>query len=147
MPSRNVLNEDTGIAGGFAPPTPDAIHTFTLAKDAKQLQVTSAIRPDGSPSLQDALPKTLDAEHDETKALIQELHDILKDLPTEQPPGSEDIYGLDTSIAWGSDDLEWVNGGPQGCGGGTSFVQPTAEQKLKFKRAVEIATELSAKAA
>ena len=105
------------------------------------------MRQVGASGLQDLGPKSLDAEHDETKVLIQELHDILKDLPTEQPPGSEDIYGLDISIAWGSEDLEWVNGGPQGCGGGTSSVQATAEQKRKFKRAVEIATELSTKTA
>lgn len=77
---------------------------------------------------------------------MDELHGILKEIPTEQPPGSEDIYGLDTSIAWQSDDLEWYNGGPQGCGGGQSFVQATAEDKAKFKRAVEIVNELSEKA-
>ncbi|KAG6835244.1 hypothetical protein H0H93_003580, partial [Arthromyces matolae] len=65
------------------------------------------------------------------------------ELPTEFPPGSEDIYGLDTSIAWGSEDLEWVNGGPQGCGGGPSEVQATDEQKAKFKRAVDIVQELT----
>ncbi|CAE6479038.1 unnamed protein product [Rhizoctonia solani] len=67
----------------------------------------------------------------------------MKEIPTESPPGSEDIYGLDTAIMWMSDDLEWMNGGPQGCGGGVSYVQPTEEQKAKFKRAVEIVTELT----
>lgn len=67
----------------------------------------------------------------------------MQDLPTEQPPGSEDIYGLDTGLAFGSDELEWSNGGPQGCGGGTSFVQVTAEQKERFKRAVEIVNHLA----
>lgn len=38
--------------------------------------------------------------------------------------------------------MEWCNGGPQGCGGGTSTVQATEEQKTKFKRAVEIVKEL-----
>jgi hypothetical protein len=69
----------------------------------------------------------------------------LKELPTEYPPGSEDIYRLDTSIAWGSDDLVWVNGGPQGCGGGVSTIQATDEQKAKFKRAVDIVKELADK--
>jgi hypothetical protein len=64
----------------------------------------------------------------------------------EDPKGSEDIYGMDTSIAWGSDDLEWYNGGPQGCGGGNSTVKATAKDKAKFKRAVEIVNELVNKA-
>lgn len=99
---------------------------------------------------------------------MEELHSILKEIPTELPPGSEDIYGLDTGIMWGSEDLEWAvscpslcprryliqfiwaisqNGGPSGCGGGTSDVQPTPEQKAKFKRAVDIVTELTANGA
>jgi hypothetical protein len=65
-----------------------------------------------------------------------------QELPTEQPPGSEDIYGQDTSIAFGSDDLEWVNGGPAGCGSGVSAVQATEVQKAKFRRAVEIVNHL-----
>lgn len=70
----------------------------------------------------------------------------MKELPTEQPPGSEDIYGLNTGIVWGSSNLEWANGGPQGCGGGKSTVQVTEEQKAKFKRAVEIVKQLVDKA-
>lgn len=99
--------------------------------------------------LQSAAPKALsftDTDADSQK-LVDELHDILKTLPTEQPPGSEDIYGLDTSIAWGSDDLMWMNGGPQGCGGGTSSVQASNEEKAKFRRAVDIVNELVSKAA
>ncbi|KAG6864515.1 hypothetical protein C0991_009002, partial [Blastosporella zonata] len=124
------------IAGGFAPPIPDAIYTIDKASDTSQLFVQSQIRPDGTPDLQLAPSQSLSAEdHD---VLITKLHNILKDLPTEQPPGSQDIYGLNTSIAWMSDDLEWYNGGPAGCGGGESFVQPTEEQKANFKTAVDI---------
>lgn len=36
----------------------------------------------------------------------------------------------------------WMNGGPQGCGGGSSEVQATDEEKSKFRRAVEIVNEL-----
>ncbi|KAG5642287.1 hypothetical protein DXG03_003064 [Asterophora parasitica] len=131
-----------GIVGGFAPPTPDHIHTVTKAASNPSLLIASAVRPSGTPALQDAAPKSLAADHADASALVEELHSILKELPTEQPPGSEDIYGLNTSIAWGSEDLEWYNGGPQGCGGGTSEVQPTEEQKAKFRRAVEIVNEL-----
>ena len=130
-----------GITGGFAPPTPSAIFTIT-GTPTTNLTVTSAIRPDGTPTLQDALPKTLSASDPATTALIDELHTILKEIPTESPPGSEDIYGLDTGIAFGSDDLMWMNGGPAGCGGGKSTVQASEEDKKKFKRAVDIVEKL-----
>ncbi|KAF8148469.1 hypothetical protein B0H34DRAFT_802993 [Crassisporium funariophilum] len=131
-----------GITGGFAPPTPNAIHTFTQPLNSKTLTIASSIRPTGTPELQDIAPKFVSSEDKDTSALLDELHGILKVIPTESPPGSQDIYGLDTSIAWGSDDLVWMNGGPQGCSGGESEVQPTAEEKKKFKRAVDIVNEL-----
>lgn len=79
--------------------------------------------------------------------MVEELEGILKTIPVESPPGSEDIYGLDTSIMWGSNDLQWSNGGPQGCTGGTSDVKATEEDKKKFNRAVEIVNILVDKAA
>jgi hypothetical protein len=75
------------------------------------------------------------------------LYTILKSIPTEFPPGSEDIYGKDTSIAWISDDLQWVNMAPGGCVQFTSTVKPTDEDKAKFSRAVEIVNELAGKKA
>ncbi|KAG6815294.1 hypothetical protein H0H87_003247, partial [Tephrocybe sp. NHM501043] len=133
------------IVGGFAPPTPDAIHTITKAYNNTNLIVSSAVRSEGSPQLQDAAPKSLSAKDPDHDALITKLHLILKELPTESPPGSEDIYGLNMSIAWGSEDLEWCNGGPAGCGGGLSDVQASEEQKAKFKHAVDIVHELALK--
>jgi len=136
-----------GIAGGFAPPTPSAIYTVTATQNQPHLNITSAVRPDGTPSLQDALPKSLPISDVEASTLVDELHGILKSIPTEHPPGSQDIYGMDTSIAWGSEDMQWSNGGPQGCGGGQSQTQPNDEEKAKFKRAIEIVNKLVAKAA
>ncbi|KAF7296809.1 hypothetical protein MIND_00911900 [Mycena indigotica] len=130
-----------GIAGGFAPPTPDSVYTIARSDGIASLAITAAVRPDGTPELQEAAPKSL-ALDDASGTLVDELHSILRSIPTESPPGSEDIYGLDTSIFWGSDDLEWYNGGPQGCGGGFSEVKATEEDKTKFKRAVEIIKEL-----
>jgi len=143
-----------GITGGFAPPTPSAIHSITTNVTQPVLNVTSAVRPDGTPQLRDAVPKTLSVSPDSdsnpdvqhTLKLVEELHTILKSIPVEFPPGSQDIYGMDTSIAFQSDDLEWYNGGPSGCGGGTSEVQATDDNKKSFKRAVEIVNELVAKA-
>ena len=131
-----------GITGGFAPPTPNAIFTVMRSPQRPDLQVTTAVRADGTPSLQDAAPKSLSASDAKTIALVDELHNILKTIPTESPIGSEDIYKLDTSIAFGSGDFTWMNGGPDGCGGGKSTVQPTEEDRAKFKRAVEIVETL-----
>ncbi|EIN14219.1 hypothetical protein PUNSTDRAFT_59646, partial [Punctularia strigosozonata HHB-11173 SS5] len=140
----------SGITGGFAPPTPNHIFTVTRPENKESLNITAAVRPKGTPGLQSAVPKSLglsDVVGDsKAEALVEELHDILKNLPTEQPPGSEDIYGFDTSIAWGSEDLMWCNGSPQGCGGGQSEVQVTEEQKASFRRAVDIVNELVNKA-
>lgn len=105
------------------------------------LAISLARRAPDTPDLTPEAPNVVaTADHE---ALIDELHSILKELPMEEPSGSEDIYGLDTSIAWQSDDLEWQNGGPEGCGGGESFVKANEEQRKNFKRAVEIIEEIS----
>ncbi|KAI0633928.1 hypothetical protein C8Q77DRAFT_1108506 [Trametes polyzona] len=141
------LRLQRGITGGFAPPTPEAIVTITSIPTQNLLNITSAVRPKGTPTLQDAAPKSVPASDPDTTALVSELKSILSSIPTESPPGSEDIYGLDTSIAFGSDDFFWQNGGPQGCGGGESSVKPTEEERAKFKRAVEIVEKLTEKEA
>ncbi|KIK03737.1 hypothetical protein K443DRAFT_94570 [Laccaria amethystina LaAM-08-1] len=134
-----------GMSGGFAPPNPSAIVTMTKPSNVSFLNIAAATREPDAPSLQDLAPKSIDTSKQHTTELINELHDILHSIPTESPPASEDIYGLDTSIAWGSDDLQWMNLGPQGCVRGESSVQPTPEQKIKFKRAVDIVHELLGK--
>ncbi|KAG9079635.1 hypothetical protein FRC06_007610 [Ceratobasidium sp. 370] len=143
-PQEFYVRVQHGISGGFAPPTPNAIHSLSRSSnDPSKLFIQSMVRPEGTPHLNAAANKHISV--DDHSHLITELHSILKELPTEVPPGSEDIYGMDTSIMWGSEDLEWVNGGLQGCGDGYSSVQPTPEQKAKFKRAVDIVTELTQK--
>ncbi|KAI0077567.1 hypothetical protein K474DRAFT_1066023 [Panus rudis PR-1116 ss-1] len=132
-----IPDKSTGITGGFAPPTPNAIFTVKRSENKSALHVTSAIRPSGTPSLQDGESKELTLNSD-NEALIEELYSILRSIPTESPPGSEDIYGLDTSIAFGSGDFMWMNGGPQGCGHGESSVKASEDDKAKFKRAIEI---------
>ncbi|KAK2460733.1 hypothetical protein APHAL10511_007203 [Amanita phalloides] len=155
LPSFSVRLQH-GIKGGFAPPTPNAIHTIDLdtndlsALSAEQhhvLRVNSHIRQDGTADIQGGHPKTLTIPHgSDDENAIHELHALLKDLPTEFPPGAEDIYGLDTSIAWGSENLRWQNGGPEGCGSGQSAVKADDDHKVKFKRAVEIVNGLVNKA-
>jgi len=130
-----------GIVGGFAPPTPNALYTLNREDQSANLSIHRQKREPGQPSLKSLASKTVPVT--DAEALINELHDILKEIPTEQPAGSEDIYGLDTGIFWESDDFTWMNGGPQGCGGGESSVKPTDQQKTKFKRAVEIVEQLA----
>jgi len=138
VPSQFFIRLQHGIRGGFAPPTPNEVHVITrMSGTPTTLLVRSDVRKKGEPELSSLAPKDVQLAGDK-EAQIEELHKILKSLPTEQPPGSQDIYDMDTQIAWGSDDLEWCNGGPQGCGGGESSVQPTEAQKAQFSKAVEI---------
>lgn len=134
-----------GITGGFAPPIPTAVYTVTGSSKVPHIQVTSATRDHGTPTLQDASPKTLASDDAETTTLVDELHGILKVLPIEDP-GCDDLYGMDTSIFWGSDDLTWKNGAPKGCGSTNSKKEATDEEKKKFGRAVEIVHKLVSKA-
>ncbi|CCM05376.1 uncharacterized protein FIBRA_07592 [Fibroporia radiculosa] len=145
-PSEFSLRLQHGITGGFAPPTASAIYTITASPSQPMLQIGTAIRPDGTPSLQDASIKSLSSSDESVNTLLEELHTILQSLPTEYPPGSEDIYGMDTSIAYGSKDLTWMNGGPQGCGTGQSERKATEAERAKFGRAVSIVNELVEKA-
>ena len=124
----------SGITGGFAPPEPEAVKSVTYAPGTKTLQITSS----------SSNPTQKSAEKDSSvDVLVEELESILRTIPTGGPEGG-DIYGLNTSIMWGSDNLEWYNGFSQGCGGFNS-VQPTDGEKAKFKRALEIANTLVAK--
>lgn len=112
-----------------------------ISKEAdSEVTVASLVREPGQSNLENLPQRTISSTR--TDDLVNELETILKAIPTESPPGSEDIYGLDTGISWASTDFEWMNGGPGGCGGGTSEVQATDGQKRKFNRAVEIIEEI-----
>jgi len=140
VPDQFHLRVVHGIVGGFAPPAPAAVKSVTYSAETKNLQIQVT-----SPSSPSSDLTALAVKKDESvDTLVEELQSILKTLPTEDPPGSEDIYGFDTSIMWGSDSFVWNNAGAQGCGG-SSQVQATKEQKAKFKRALEIADNLVAK--
>ncbi|KAL6912566.1 hypothetical protein FSST1_010326 [Fusarium sambucinum] len=129
-PSQFYFRLQHGITGGFAPPTPDLIIEITGDGGSLQINVNEGVE------CRDSTSKTETVATYE--ALVDELHGIVKELPTEEPTGSEDIYGFDTGIVWGSDDLEWRNGGPQGCSGGSSSVEASEDQKQQFSRAIEI---------
>ncbi|KAG8823152.1 hypothetical protein FRC17_009393 [Serendipita sp. 399] len=136
-----------GITGGIVPPNPTSVQrlTFSLADGQASVLFQRTTRkpeerslPD-EPTAQATLPSS---SHSKVDDLIEELEGILKKLPTEQPPGSKDIYGLDIGLRYGSDNVEWMNGGPAGCGDGWSDTEVTDEQIEQFKRAVAIVEEL-----
>jgi hypothetical protein len=59
------------------------------------------------------------------------------ELPVEVPPGSEDLYGMDTSL-WLSDGLRrWHNAAPSGCVHGRSEARSTEAQRAAFAAVVE----------
>ncbi|KAG8811310.1 hypothetical protein FRC19_003994 [Serendipita sp. 401] len=136
-----------GITGGIVPANPTSVQTLTSSIAGGQGSILfqrttrkheEAKLPD-EPTAQATLPSST---HTKVDDLIEELEGILKEIPTESPPGSKDIYGMDIGLMFGSDDLQWMNGGPAGCGSGWSENEPTEDQVEKFKRAVEIVEEL-----
>ena len=102
----------------------------------------SADAVDGDAALSEPKLKKLNISKDDTETLVSKLHNILKTLPVESPPGSEDIYGRDISIFWGSDDLQWTNGGPGRGGTGKSETVASDKDKEQFDKAVAIVCEL-----
>ncbi|KAF8148470.1 hypothetical protein B0H34DRAFT_737184 [Crassisporium funariophilum] len=130
-----------GITGGFAPPTPNAIYTIVQPLGSKFLTISSAVRHLGTPHLQPTTIKYVSSEDQDTATLLVELQRILKTIPT---GGNGDIYGLDTSISWGSaSDLQWMREpAAQGCGGVADGMKATANEKAKFRRAIQIVDEL-----
>ncbi|KAH6954199.1 hypothetical protein DER45DRAFT_570011 [Fusarium avenaceum] len=138
-PSEFMIRLQRGITGGFAPPTPSAIYTISKGPDS-EVTITSSVREDGQPMLGNPTEKTIPST--QINELVNELEAIFQEIPVESPPGSEDIYGLNIGLTWGTNDIEWMNGGPEGCGGGTSYVIPTPEQKQSFERAIEIIEEI-----
>jgi hypothetical protein len=135
----------TGITGGFAPPTPSAILIVTGTPNKSDLQVTASYRPDGEPTLQDALPKSLAKTEPGVDEMIAELYTILKSIPTGGSSQNSDYYRLDTSIAFMSDDLMWQNGAPQGCSG-WGEEKASQVETAKFQRAIQIVENLVAQA-
>ncbi|KAI8341002.1 hypothetical protein EDC96DRAFT_522830 [Choanephora cucurbitarum] len=123
-----------GIVGGFAGPTVKQMiqiqgdHTGALIQQ-------HTLKPE---SKTDFSVQSGGLATEQVSGILDEIKKQLQELPTEQPPGSEDIYGQDISLGFMSDDFQWINGGPEGCSNGTSEVQPTPEQKEKFKELVEL---------
>ncbi|KAI8330457.1 hypothetical protein BC941DRAFT_456746 [Chlamydoabsidia padenii] len=126
-----VLRE--GITGGFVGPTIKQV--VEIRGDDAGASILHANLKTSSKS--DYTTQTGSLAPEQVQTLTRSLKDALAQLPIETPPGSEDIYGLDTSISFMSDDFQWQNGGPEGCGGGISDVQASPEQKQAFQTLVQ----------
>ncbi|KAI6014481.1 hypothetical protein PISMIDRAFT_672195 [Pisolithus microcarpus 441] len=131
-----------GITGGFAPPTPSALYCLEVSEDATELNITSHIRPDGTPVLQPPVTKTLELNDDEI-VLLATLKSILSSVPP-QYPGAQDFYGRDISIVATQDPQATSGGVPYGTAAARALQPPTEEQVEKFNRAVEIVRRLVA---
>ncbi|KIM23179.1 hypothetical protein M408DRAFT_332477 [Serendipita vermifera MAFF 305830] len=148
MPKQFYIRVTHGITGGFAPATPTSVQQITSSLSGSaatiQLQTTTRAKdqaklPD-APTAESVLPSS---SHNKVDELVTELEEIFKKLPREDPPGSKDIYGMDVGIVFGSDAVQWQNGGPAGCGEGFSQTDATDADKKEFTRALEIIDKLT----
>ncbi|CAO3668548.1 unnamed protein product [Rhizopus stolonifer] len=127
-----VLRE--GITGGFVGPV--IKQAVEINGDPSGVNVMhSTLKPD---TRADYNTLSGGASFEEVSSLFGLLKDQLSRLPTEQPVGSQDIYGQDISITFLTEDFQWSNGGPEGCSQGESSVQATPEQKEIFKELVSL---------
>lgn len=140
----SCVYRNAGIATGFAPAMPTAIYTLERA-EGDTISVAIATRVPPARDLGEVVPKTLSADEPKVSALVDELHGLLKELPTDRDDLAN--ISLDVGIEWASDDLQWRNTAPTGRGDrNPSDGLVGSEEKKKFKRAVEIVDELIAMA-
>ena len=127
-----------GIVGGFVPPHirqrtiiiagDDKVHVFVM-KHPQRNKPATYLR--GSLSVK---------RFDKLLSAIEEKN--LWSLPVEQPTGSQDIYGMDTSLAVRIGKKSWRNGGPEGCVHGQSKVQASDTQRKQFGRILKLTQDL-----
>ncbi|KAG2226180.1 hypothetical protein INT45_003325 [Circinella minor] len=128
-----ILRE--GITGGFASPTVKKVIEIKGDSNSGATLLHANLKPE---SKNDYVTQTGAVSTEQITTLLSAIKDQLQNLPTEEPVGSEDIYGLDTSILFFADGFQWGNGGPEGCTGGESTRQATPEQKQIFASLVEL---------
>ncbi|KAI8973798.1 hypothetical protein BDF20DRAFT_837696 [Mycotypha africana] len=127
-----ILRE--GIVGGFAGPIVNQV--VDIKGDSSGAMIMHAtLKPD---TKADYHTQAGGASAEELSDFLDRLKAQLKELPTEDPVGSEDIYGEDVSLSFFSDEFQWSNGGPEGCTQGESNKKATPEQKEKFKELVKL---------
>lgn len=122
-----------GIVGGFVAPKTTRI--IEISQDEGSAMIVHHVLPNGAP--RDAFYST---QGSLSPAQVQALESqllVLKQLPNQQPPFGEDIFGLDTSIMYQDDDgFTWANGGPEGCSRSSGGPQVSPQQKEQFRSLV-----------
>ncbi|CAG8477764.1 14313_t:CDS:10 [Acaulospora morrowiae] len=129
MAFRITLTE--GIVGGFKPAT--IRRMISIADENGEVIVRSSTLK--SRDDYNVMQGTLTSQ--QVGTLVNDLKVGLNDLPTEMTSGGQDIYGMDTSISFQSNDFEWRNGGSGGCTNEESEIQPTPVQKALFQELVQ----------
>ncbi len=121
-----VLTE--GIVGGFVPPdvSERILIREVIAEDGAATYWIWTMRRPRSFFKGHLSKGSFDALMSEVEALG------IWGLPMEKPEGSEDIYGMDTSIDLSIGKRSWRNGAPGGCIHGESEVQASEDQKRRF---------------
>ncbi|KAI8096048.1 hypothetical protein BDF21DRAFT_458288 [Thamnidium elegans] len=132
MPFQVVLRE--GITGGFAGPTVKQVVDIKGDENGADI-MQATLKPN---SRSDYHTQVGGVSSEQLNSFLELLKQELQALPTEEPQGSEDIYGQDISLSFFSDDFQWSNGGPEGCTQGESKQQASPEQKEKFKELVSV---------
>ncbi|KAJ3115267.1 hypothetical protein HK098_007005 [Nowakowskiella sp. JEL0407] len=118
-----------GVTGGFREPEPSLQVALVIKKD-KSVKLTSHVKVNKNYVSTQSVP---DFSSLEVSAFASDVISIFKNLPTESPPGSSDIYGFDISINIDSPDLRWENRPNSGCVASESSVKPSESQKQQFK--------------
>ncbi len=130
-----------GIVGGFVPAHVRQRTMIVVRDDKVELLVLKQPQRNDKPTY---LRGELMAE--QWKTLLAALKkEGLYELPVESPPGCQDIYKMDTSVAVRVGDTFWRNGGPAGCVHGQSKIQPTKAQQETFRSVVELLKKLADK--
>ncbi|CEP18138.1 hypothetical protein [Parasitella parasitica] len=124
-----VLREGI-VQGGFAGPTFNQV--VEINGDANGAMISqSTLKPE---SKNDYHTKSGATSSEDLSKDLEWLKEKLENLPTEKPTGSQDIYGLKTSLLF-------VSVCPEGCSEGSSEggseVQPSPDQKKSFKEVVD----------
>jgi hypothetical protein len=121
-----------GIVGGFVPATPSLV---------------VRIKDDQVDASENQGPVTHARLSPQTRLrLLSELKAV-RSLPLEKPPGSADIYGLNTSLSVRfSDGSTWTNSAPTGCVHGVSISIPTEAQSETFARLVQMVKDAASEA-
>ncbi|KAJ1564431.1 hypothetical protein HK096_008019 [Nowakowskiella sp. JEL0078] len=120
-----------GVVGGFAPASPSSQINLIVKKN-DSVNVKNYIRKDIVADQFRLLETPPTFSSKEISAFATDIVSMFKDLPTEQPPGSSDIYGFNISINIDAPGFRWENRPNDGCVISESSIQPSEEQKKKF---------------